>query len=682
MRVPRWFVVQTVVGLLVVAAAAPLALASSGKEPTDRPEGPSEVSTIRLPMSDGPGAPGGIVEPMRLAGGGRGAVAVTTTGQSFVEEAEPNDTAAAATATGGTDVVLRGDVYGNGDVDYWSFTAVAGDRVYAAVQTSFSASASTDSVLTLVDTDGSTVIESDDNDGSFGTSSSSIAGAAITASGTYFLRVNHFSATSQLRPYHLHLKLQSGSPTAEVEPNDDTTTAQALPASGWISGSTSVTTDLDFYSIALNAGDTVFLSLDLDPERDATTWNGRVGLGLFNGNVLVVNDGNVTSPNSEAFFMTVKDAGTYFALVDGNSTAAGTYHLSVGVRPAAGTCPTTMSTDVPQTIPTGPGSVTSTLTIPPGTRVGSLAVLLNLDHAFMADLDATLTSPEGNIVGLFSDVGPSTSAAATMNLRLDDDAGVPVNLFTVVNGMVVQPELNYRLGWFDGMDASGVWTLTIYDDATGDGGTLNSWGLVICPEDAAPDCGAGTPTTLFTTDFEADDGGFTHAGTADEWERGLPTFAPITSCHSGSNCWVTDLDNSYNASSIQELVSPAIELSGPATVPIRVSWAQKFQMESASFDHFWVEVRPAGSPTVGRKLYEFKDATMTNAVGNPSVTIQESAGWAVLSADISEYAGQDVELRVHVDSDSSVQLAGVAIDDVTVSSCGPVPVELLGFSVE
>ena len=95
--------------------------------------------------------------------------------------------------------------------------------------TSFSSNASTDSVLTLFASDGTTVVETDDNDGSLGGSSSSIAGANIVSGGAYFLQVKHFSATNHLRPYHLHVRVQSGSPTAEVEPNDTPGTANALP---------------------------------------------------------------------------------------------------------------------------------------------------------------------------------------------------------------------------------------------------------------------------------------------------------------------------------------------------------------------------------------------------------------------------------------------------------------------
>src|SRR5690606_33554665 len=57
------------------------------------------------------------------------------------------------------------------------------------------------------------------------------------------------------------------------------------------------------------------------------------------------------------------------------------------------------------------------------------------------------------------------------------------------------------------------------------------------------------------------------------------------------------------------------------------------------------------------------------AVGNPAVTIAESAGWSLHEERADAYAGQNVELRFHLDSDASVQLAGLAIDDVSVTAC-------------
>ncbi|MFO1351308.1 MAG: PPC domain-containing protein [Gammaproteobacteria bacterium] len=200
--------------------------------------------------------------------------------------------------------MIRGNLFPNGDVDFYSFTANAGDRVYAAVMTSFSAGNSTDSQLTLLDSDGTTVIEFDDDNGSFAGLSSSILGATIPPPGTYFLKVNDFTAgTTSERPYELHFRLQGGAPTPKSSPTTHEH-RQPLPANGWVSGTRNpaAATEQDWYSLTLNAGDTVFLSLDLDPERDSVTWNGRLGFALFGdaGNQILVADDAGTenvSPN-------------------------------------------------------------------------------------------------------------------------------------------------------------------------------------------------------------------------------------------------------------------------------------------------------------------------------------------------------------------------------------------------
>ncbi len=616
-------------------------------------------------------------------------------GQGYVSEVEPNGTAATAQALAGTSLVVLGNAYPNADVDFFAFTAAAGDRVYAAAMTSFSANASSDSLLDLIGPDGTTVVEADDNDGTLGASSSTIAGAAIAAPGTYYLRVRHFSPTGQLRPYELHFRLQSGAPTAEVEPNDTPATANALPVNGWVSGTRdpALASEQDWYSFTANAGDTVFLSLDLDPERDNVQWNGRLGIALFgdaSNQILVVDDGSTGSaanPLSEALFMTIKTAGTYYAFVDSASAATGgptaTYTLSVSLRPAADegvNCTTYTSTDVPQAIGPGAGLVSSTITVPGNPRIADVDVSIQLDHALMNQVDAHLRSPAGNDNGLFTDIGATAAGGQTqVDVTLDDEAAIPP-AYTVLKGLGLKPELNYRLGWLDGEDAGGVWTLDLRDDlGDANGGTLTAWSLRICEPAPAPTCPAGTgPVTVYTSDFEADDGGFTHSGTADEWARGLPAAVPFTTCNSGVNCWKTDLVGTYNASSNQDLLSPAIDLSGAGLVgPVLASWSQRYQMESASFDHAFVDAQDVDAGATPLRLWEWLDATMSNSVGNPTVTIQESAGWGRRTADVSGFLGQnDFQLRFHVDSDTTVQYGGLAVDDVTVTACQPLGADL------
>ena len=635
------------------------------KEPGD--DDAAEIGTIPIDQLGGVTGPVAALSPQ---------VATVTAGLPLMNEVEPNNARAQATPLGGSQAVVLAHIYPNADEDFFSFSAPAGSRVYVATQTSFSANGSTDSEIEIQDAAG-VVLEPDSHDGSFGGLSSSIAGTAIPAAGTYYIRVRHFSATGQLRPYYLHFRLQSGLPAAELEPNNIISTATPLPASGWVAGTVSPVADVDFYSLSLNAGDTVFLSLDLDPERDTVTWNGRLGLGSFGGLILVTSDANITSPNSEAFFLTVKETGTYYAFVDstvvGTGDATFTYHLSASVHPAAisaGTC-TTYTNSATTPIPDA-GSVTSSIVVPGGPRIADLNVSLNLTHAWMPDVDAMLQGPGGNLVGLFTDVG--SSAMTQMDLVLDDEAGLPIGSFPVMSGIRYQPELAHRLTWFDGQNAGGTWTLTLFDDAASNVGTLNSWSITICEPVAPTACPAGTaPVVIYSSDFETNDGGFTHSGIADEWERGLPSAAPLTSCNSGTNCWKTDLDATYNASSSQDLQSSAIALTDPLLVgPVTMTWAQQYQMESASFDHAYVDIRhPDGaSPT---RLWEWLDATMTLSVATPTVTYPEAAGWGTHSRDISGYLGQTVELLFHVDSDSTVQMGGLAIDDVTVKACAIPP---------
>ncbi|MFO0676520.1 MAG: proprotein convertase P-domain-containing protein [Polyangiaceae bacterium] len=622
----------------------------------------------------------------------QGVVAEPTTGS--------NDTVGTATPIASTDTVLRGKLFPNGDVDFYSFQGNAGDKVFVATMTAASAGSSTDSQITLLGSDGVTVVEFDDDNGTFAALSSTIAGATLPSSGTYYLKVNDFTAgTTSIRPYDLHLKVQSATPTPEVESNDTPATATPLPASGFVSGTRNpaAATEQDWYSLTLEAGDTVFLSLDLDPERDGVVWNGRLGVALFgdaSNQILVADDagtGDVTPvPNrpSEAMFMTVKNAGTYYAFVDSASAAVGgptaTYNLSVAVHkatPKGVNCTTYTSTDVPKALGPGVGLSSSTITIPGNPRIADINVGLTLTHSVMQDLDVHLRSPAGNDNGIFTDIGASAVGGQTqMDAVFDDEAAVPPS-FTPMKGLVYRPELAYRLDHFTGENAGGTWTLDLRDDTAGaNGGTLASWFLEICEPAALATCTGGAPaTSLLSADFESGAAGFTHSGTQDEWQLGLPATvatssatptADFSTCNGGTNCWKTDLTGTYNASSSQDLFSPDVDLSA-AVSPVTLSWAMKYQMESANTDHLWVDLEQVGG-SASRRLFEWTGASMIDAVGNPTVNIGASAGWSTFRVNVDDFVGRTVRLRVHLDSDATNHYGGVAIDDVSVSHCAAV----------
>ena len=451
-----------------------------------------------------------------------------------------------------------------------------------------------------------------------------------------------------------------------------------MPASQYVSGAIAVVGDTDTFTFTANAGDTVFISLDLDPERDVTTFNGRVGLGLFGTppNFLVTGDtGAGDTIDSEAMFMTVETTGTYQVYVDSQTAGVGdptfTYNFSVTTIPAlpAGTCTTyTNSTSTPL----GDLALTSsTIVIPDSKIIRSLRVVLDITHANFPDLDIHLRSPADNDNGLITDVGAATQTGA-QNINLNDEGAIPP-LFTVLNQIIYKPELNYRLNWFNGENALGTWTLDIRDDTTANTGTLNSWSLEVCEEPPL------TGTVVYNEDFEANNGGYTLGPgvTANEWEYGTPAtvaqtttspyIAPFLTCASGIGCWKTDLDNTYEISSDQDLTSPPISLAG-VSGPVTLYWQARYQMESVSFDRIWVRVTEVGNPTHTRIVWNSDNASMgeTNGSGASLANLPESAGWGRYSGDISDFAGQNIQVTFHLESDTSINYGGFAIDDVSV----------------
>jgi subtilisin-like proprotein convertase family protein len=156
--------------------------------------------------------------------------------------------------------------------------------------------------------------------------------------------------------------------------------------------------------------------------------------------------------------------------------------------PAAGT--TGIATPYPSTI-----SVAAT---GPVTDVN--ATLTGFTHTFIPDVDVLLVGPAGQSVVLMADPDNSGSApfAVTgLNLTFDDAASAPLPPATLptsgtykptigtagaFNGPAPAPAAPYgtTLSVFNGTSASGTWKFFVYDDASGDIGTISSgWSLSI-----------------------------------------------------------------------------------------------------------------------------------------------------------------------------------------------------------
>ena len=120
--------------------------------------------------------------------------------------------------------------------------------------------------------------------------------------------------------------------------------------------------------------------------------------------------------------------------------------------------------------------VTSSIIVIDDLPVYDITVSMNITHTWLEDLRATLTSPSGTIVPLFSNLcGDGDNANVTF-----DDAGTAISCgpsIPVLSG-TVRPE--QQLSAFAGESAQGEWILTVYDDANFDGGALNSFALDVC----------------------------------------------------------------------------------------------------------------------------------------------------------------------------------------------------------
>ena len=133
--------------LWMAAAAAFVFLCGAANEPVLAKAPPKTVPATALAIAALPPSNEvkGVVPTRPAAPFAAQAVRVpsATLGQGYEGEVEPNDTPATASPI---NLLVRGTLFPNGDVDYYKFNAAAGSRVYAAVMTSESAGSSATSV--------------------------------------------------------------------------------------------------------------------------------------------------------------------------------------------------------------------------------------------------------------------------------------------------------------------------------------------------------------------------------------------------------------------------------------------------------------------------------------------------------------------------------------------------------
>lgn len=117
----------------------------------------------------------------------------------------------------------------------------------------------------------------------------------------------------------------------------------------------------------------------------------------------------------------------------------------------------------------------STLPITDSVSILDLNVSIDISHTSVGQLRATLTSPSGTQINLFSEVG-GTGDHFTDTV-FDDQATIPIEAGTAPFTGRFIPEA--PLSALANEDVNGTWSLSIRDLARGERGTLNSWSLEV-----------------------------------------------------------------------------------------------------------------------------------------------------------------------------------------------------------
>jgi len=281
-----------------------------------------------------------------------------------------------------------------------------------------------------------------------------------------------------------------------------------------------VATDQSFSSVVFNK---------ITPNTTLTT-SILQGFTDYFWRVITINDCNASNP------------------YNGNSSNIWTF------KTLSTTCETYTSTDTPLVLPTsGTNTVQSIITIPNG--LGSIIDIsisnLSITHSWVNDLEISVTAPDGTNFLLFKDICGSQN---DVDLSFHDSG--------IANASIPCPPTDgnsYKAtGLFSilqGTDAAGDWILTVIDNASGDGGQIDSWELEICTEDQIV-CPGNLTLQLSSTDvscYLGSDGSLTAIASGGPtpyqyiWEdaSGFPISTNATISNLSADtffCTVTDSD--------------------------------------------------------------------------------------------------------------------------------------------
>ncbi len=224
--------------------------------------------------------------------------------------------------------------------------------------------------------------------------------------------------------------------------------------------------------------------------------------------------------------------------------------------------------------------------------------------------------------------------------------------------------------YYDTTDAAGAYSFgPIYDGtytvrASKYGFTDSTRQVAVAGATAGADFVLYPLNVVYQSDFEADNGGLTGTG---DWAWGEPTSGP-GSANSGSKLWATNLEGNYSTSSNSTLTLPAL-----AALPEDAKLELWMWMDTElRYDGGNVKLSAGGGAysVIAPISPEYDTIAATTNAGIAGQwcwsghTVHQS--WHKAEFDLSGYAGQEVQLRLHFGADGSVQYPGWYVDDIKV----------------
>ncbi|QTY27520.1 T9SS type A sorting domain-containing protein [Flavobacterium sp. CS20] len=193
---------------------------------------------------------------------------------------------------------------------------------------------------------------------------------------------------------------------------------------------------------------------------------------------MITQDSQVEAPELEA-------NQTYFWRVNPiNNCVTGNFATSSFTTKTLECLPLTTSTDTPVTIiSSGPNSVQSVVNISgvsPTKFIEDVNVTFELTHTWLADIEVTLTSPDGTTITLLDQPCDDLD---DVDVIFDDKGLAQTCNDLLPPALIGSIKAEEKLSSFVGENINGDWILTVNDMFSGDGGSIDSFGVELCYEE-------------------------------------------------------------------------------------------------------------------------------------------------------------------------------------------------------